>query len=84
LGFFPVLTLIQLDLIATQWGIDIAKTEEEGSQSQPEPGPSGGRGGHAEVEAQSGATSQGLATSRKKKDIMNIVIRRESCIHTCD
>jgi hypothetical protein len=33
-----------------------AKNEEEGSQIQPELGPSGGPGGHAEVEAQTGAT----------------------------
>jgi hypothetical protein len=32
------------------------KTAEERSQIQPKPGPSGSRGGHAEVEAQTGAT----------------------------
>jgi hypothetical protein len=36
-----------LDLVATQWGIDVAKTAEEESQSQPEPSPSVGCGGHA-------------------------------------
>jgi hypothetical protein len=51
----------QLDLIATQWGINIAKTAEEGSHSEPKTGPSGGRGGHAEV--------KGLATSPKKGEI---------------
>jgi hypothetical protein len=33
-----------------------AKTSEEGSQNQPKPDPSGGRGGHTEVKAQTGAT----------------------------
>jgi hypothetical protein len=33
----------------------------------PEPGPSGGHGDHTKVEAQTGATSQGVATSPKKK-----------------
>jgi hypothetical protein len=70
--------------------MEAAKTAEEGSQIQPEPGPSGGRGGPAEVKAQTGAmrdattahllsddqeskdtsgvaSSQGLATSPKKK-----------------
>jgi hypothetical protein len=46
--------------------VGAAKTAEEGSQRQPEPGPSESCGGHAEVEAQTGATSQGLATDKPR------------------
>jgi hypothetical protein len=38
--------------------VEDAKTAEEGSQIPPEPGPSGGSGGHAEVGAQTGATRE--------------------------
>jgi hypothetical protein len=38
--------------------MEAAKTAEEGSQIQPEPGPSGGCGGHTEVKAQTGATRE--------------------------
>jgi hypothetical protein len=41
---------------------EAAKTAEEGSQIQPEPGPSGGCGGHAKVKAQTVAT-RGAATA---------------------
>jgi hypothetical protein len=36
--------------------MEATKTAEEGIQIQPELGPSGSRGGHAEVKAQTGAT----------------------------
>jgi hypothetical protein len=42
--------------ICPDGSMEAAKTAEEGSQSQPEPGPSGGRGGYAEVKAQTGKT----------------------------
>jgi hypothetical protein len=41
--------------------MEAAKTAEEGRQIQPEPGPSGGRGGHAEVKAQTGAMRDATA-----------------------
>jgi hypothetical protein len=46
--------------------VEAAKTAEEGSQIQPEPDPSRSRRGH-EVKAQTGAASQGVGTSPKKK-----------------
>jgi hypothetical protein len=42
--------------ICPDGSMDSTKTAEEGSQIKPEPGPSGGHGGHAEVEAQTRAT----------------------------
>jgi hypothetical protein len=56
-----------ITMIRPNGSVEAAKTAEEGSQIQPEPGTSGGCGGHTEVEAQTGATSQGVAMSPKKK-----------------
>jgi hypothetical protein len=56
--------------ICPDGSVEAVKTAEEGSQIQPEPDPSGSRGGHAGVKAQTGATvapSQRLTTSPRKK-----------------
>jgi hypothetical protein len=56
-----------ITIIRPNGSVEATKTAEEGSQIQLEPGPSGGRGGHTEAEAQTGATSQGEAASPKQK-----------------
>jgi hypothetical protein len=58
--------------------MEAAKTAEEGSQIQPEPDPSGGRGGQAKVEAQTGVTRDTTTThlisdEQECKETMGIV-----------
>jgi hypothetical protein len=53
--------------ICPDGSMEAAKTAEEGSQIQPEPPPSGGHGGHAEVKAQTGATRD-AATNHLNSD----------------
>jgi hypothetical protein len=63
--------------------MEAAKTAEERSQSQPEPGPSGGRGGHAEVKAQTAttrnaATAHLLSDNQESKDTSSVAPRQGS------
>jgi hypothetical protein len=57
--------------------MEAAKTAEEGSQIQPEADPSGGRGCHAEVKAQTGATRDATTThlisdEQESKDVSGV------------
>jgi hypothetical protein len=57
--------------------MEAAKTAGEGSEIQPEPGPSGGCGGHAEVKAQTGAireaaTAHLISDDQESKDALGV------------
>jgi hypothetical protein len=58
--------------------MEASKTAEDGSQIQPEQGPSRGRGGHAEVGAQTGAkrvagTAHLVSDDQESKDALGVV-----------